>query len=69
MLRVTYRKLFQRLKDMGYNKQYLRDSKIVTSNTINRMTKDLPVHVSTIVKMCNLLDCQPGDIIECVEDA
>lgn len=64
---ITYRKLWHLLIDKGMNKSRLRDSGI-HSATIAKMNKGQAISTETIDKICALLDCQPGDIMEYAED-
>ena len=40
----------------------------VTNMSILKTGKAKAIKVSTIVKMCEILDCQPGDLLEFVPD-
>ena len=60
---LSYRKLWHVLLDRGVNKSWLRDNKI-HSATIAKMVKGEAVSTAAIDKICALLNCQPGDIME-----
>ena len=47
---------------------WLRQNKIHPT-TLAKMRKNEPIATVTIVKICKLLDCQPGDIMEYVPDS
>ena len=60
---VNYDKLFELMKKKGYKKYDLR--KLGLSPTIiNRLVKNGDVNTSTIMRLCEILECQPGDIME-----
>lgn len=63
---IKYDKMFARLKDAGYNATRIRSEKIMSQETYYRLkrgeTADL--RSSTIDKLCSLLSCQPGDLME-----
>lgn len=61
---ISFSKLEKLLTEKGKKWQFLRDSGIVAK------MKDRTGHTDTrtIQKVCMLLDCQPGDIMEYVPD-
>ena len=64
---VSYKKLFTLMGEKGIKKVDLRKSGI-SPTVVNRLVKNDDVNTSTIIKLCELLDCQPGDIMECVKE-
>ena len=64
---ISYKKLWHLLLDKGMNKSRLRDNGI-HSATIAKMNNGEAISTATIDKLCKLLDCQPGDIMEYVQD-
>ena len=64
---VTYKKLFALMEQKGVKKFDLRKQGI-HSVVIEKLKADKNVDVSTISRLCALLDCQPGDIMEYVAD-
>lgn len=64
---VTYKKLFELMEKKKIKKYDLR--KLGISPTIvDRLVKNNDVNVSTINRICEILQCQPGDIMEYVPD-
>ena len=61
---ITYYKLWDMLKRKGMNKQDLMKKLKCGSNTITAMSKNEYVNLKTIDKICEIFNCQPGDIIE-----
>ena len=61
---ISYKKLFIRLKNNGMNKYTLRNQYGFSPTIINRLSKNQDVRVSTIIRLSEILDCQPGDIME-----
>ncbi len=60
---ISYRKLFTLMEQKGIKKFDLR--KMGLSPTIvDRFVKNGDVNTSTIMRLCEILDCQPGDIME-----
>lgn len=65
---ISYAKLFVLLSRKGIKKIDLRTKYGFNPKTVNSLTKDKSVTVETIMSLCALLDCQPGDIMEYVPD-
>lgn len=62
---IKYYKLFDLLNRRGMKKSDLRE--ILSPNTIAKLSKGENVETSVIDKICIFLECQPGDIMEVVE--
>lgn len=54
------------MEEKGIKKFDLRKNGF-SPTIVNRLVKDGDVNMSTIIKLCELLDCQPGDIVEYVD--
>lgn len=65
---ITYDKLWILLKEKGLNKTYLRNNGFYADN-ITWLVKNKDVRMSTINKLCNLLECTPNDILTYTPDA
>lgn len=57
------------LKNKGYNTTRLRREKILGERVIQQFRNKEIVSWATIEKLCFLLECQPGDIVEYVDPA
>lgn len=66
---ILYGKFFELLKARGKTMYDLRKDKVVGVATVEKMRKS-EGHVDTrsIEKLCEYLDCQPGDIMEYVRE-
>lgn len=60
--------VLQRLKDAGYNTTRLRKEKILGEATIQQLRTGQLVSWATMNKICALLECQPCDIVEYVNE-
>ena len=60
--------VLQALKEKGYSTYKLRREKILSESTIQAFRTGDLVSYENIAKLCRLLDCQPGEILEYVED-
>ena len=57
------------LKASGYATYRIRKEKLLHEMTLQALRSDKMVSWDVLDKICGLLDCQPGDIIERVETA
>lgn len=66
---ITYNKLLKMLEDRGVSIYKLKTDKVIGTATIDKIRKG-EGHIDTrsIESLCRYLKCQPGDIIEYVED-
>lgn len=65
---ISYEKLFILLKQRGKTEYYLRQNGISPSILSKLKKKTGGLDHRTIDKLCKLLNCQPGDLMEYVED-
>lgn len=70
---ISYEKLVNKLKENNISQYKLKQEKILGSATITKIFKNngingASVDIKVIDKLCKLLDCQPGDILERIED-
>lgn len=56
------------LKSVGYTTYKIRKEKLLGEATLQKIRQGEPVSWDNIATVCRILDCQPGDIIEYVED-
>ena len=52
------------LKDQGYNTTRLRKEKLLAESTIQQLREQKLVSWTNIDRLCILLNCQPGDLLE-----
>ena len=65
---VSYDKLFALMKEKGIKKINLRNDYKMNAKTVNSLAHNRSVTVDTIMQLCEILDCQPGDIMEYVKE-
>ena len=56
------------LKAAGYSTYRLRKEKILAESTLQQFRKGEIVSTENLAKLCELLKCQPGDILEYSSD-
>ena len=65
---VCYKKLFKLLIDKGMKKADLRKATGISPNTMTKMSNNEYVSMEVLVKVCRILRCDFGDIVEVVGD-
>lgn len=58
--------ILQALKDKGYSTYKLRKEKIFAENTLQAFRSGDMVSYNTVAKLCELLECDIGDILQYV---
>lgn len=56
------------LKEAGYSTYRIRKEKLLGEFTVQKLRASEPISWESISVICKLLNCQPGDIMEYVED-
>ena len=67
MLRYTV-DILKELKEKDYTSYRLRKDKLIGESQIQKIRKGEIASKETLNTICKLLQCQPGDILEYVED-
>lgn len=66
---IRYRiNIIAALKEHGYNTNRIRREKILSESTLQAFRIGQPVSWMNIDRVCALLNCQPGDLLEYVDD-
>ena len=65
---VSYQKLFFRMQEKGIKKIDLRTKYKINPKTVDSLVNNRSVTVDTIMQLCEILDCQPGDLMEYVKE-
>ena len=63
---LTYTKLWILLEKRGMKKTDLKE--VISGNTLAKLGKNETVSSAVIEKICDFLDCQPGDIMEHISE-
>lgn len=64
---ISYEKLFALMETKGFKKYDLRKNGIHAA-VVDKLIKGGTVDTTTIEKLCRVLNCQPGDIMEYVPE-
>ena len=66
---IVYTKLFALLKEKGYSTYRIRQEKLIAERSLTAMRNGTGgLEHKTIERLCRVLDCQPGDLMEYVKD-
>ncbi|AWK51616.1 transcriptional regulator [Clostridium beijerinckii] len=60
----SYKKLWKLLIDKNMNKVALRDSIDITPATLAKLSKNQPVNMDILARICKELKCNIGDIVD-----
>lgn len=63
-MEISYNKLWKLLIDRGMKKTDLKNATDISSSTISKMGKNEPVSMDSMLKVCKVLNCDIGDIVE-----
>lgn len=67
-LPIKYDKLFVLMKEKGLTTYKIRKDNIISQSALTAIKNGKSVTTDTIAKLCKALNCQPGDIIEYVDN-
>lgn len=56
------------LKEAGYSTYRIRKEKLLSESTVQKLRNRSPLAWENIETICELLHCQPGDLMEYVPD-
>jgi len=63
---VSYNPLWKLMIDKGINKTQLCNAAGITTNAMAKLGRNEDVRVEVLVKICTVLNCTIGDIVELV---
>lgn len=66
---IVYTKLFALLKEKGYSTYRVRQEKLISQGSLTAIRNGTGgLEHKTIERLCQVLDCQPGDLMEYVPE-
>jgi len=65
---ISYKPLWVQLAQKGMKKTDLYKIADISSPTLAKMSKNLPVDGKVLERICSALKCQPGEVIEYIPD-
>ena len=61
--------ILEALTEKGYTTYKLRKDNILSQSTLQKLREGKGLAWENIERLCALLDCQPGDLLEYVKEA
>ena len=65
---ITFEKFFKTLKEKGMTQLELSTKYKISRNEIQRLKTNQNMTIQTINTLCNILNCEPYDILEYKKD-
>lgn len=65
---ISYNKLWKLLIDKGISKTELKAAVRMSPNTLAKLGKNETVSLDVLVRICEILHCDIGDIVELIPD-
>lgn len=65
---IKYDKLFSLMREKGLTTYRIRQENIISQSALTAIKNGKSVTTDTIAKLCKVLNCQPGDIMEYEEE-
>ena len=63
-MKISYNKLWKLLIDRNMNRTQLRCAAHISTNAVAKLGRNEAVSVDTLEKICRVLQCDVGDIME-----
>ena len=67
MSKLSYKKLFKKLIDIEMKNTELMEKAKVSKSTFYKIKNGENVTTDVLLRICNVLDCDISEIVECVE--
>ena len=67
-MKVSYNKLWKLLVDKKMSKADLRRTAEIAPNTLTKMRKDEPVSIDFLLRICDKLDCNIGEMMDVIKE-
>ena len=68
MLVITYRRLWETMREKGVSQYALIHTHGISPAQITRLKRNESVSTHTIEMFCRILNCQPGDLMTYIQD-
>lgn len=65
---IVYKDIIKKLKENGYTTYDLKVKQLISQNSLHAIRHNKPISTATIDVICSLANCQPGDIMEYIDD-
>lgn len=65
---LSYNRMWKLLVDKKMSKADLRKAAVIAPNTMTKLRRDEAVNLAILGRICDVLDCDIGDIMEYIKD-
>lgn len=65
---VSYKKLWMLILEKDMKKSAVRKAAGISPSTFSKMNRNEYVAMDVLVKLCSVLDCNIGDIVDVIKD-
>lgn len=65
---IVYKNVLEKLKSAGFSTYVISQQKLLSQKTLTAIRNNRPISTTTIDTICKLVKCQPGDILEYIND-
>lgn len=65
---IVYNKLLAMMEQKGLTTYKIRKEKIISESTLQKIRQNKSITTDSIASLCEVLNCQPGDIMEYIPD-
>lgn len=67
-MKISYNNLWKLMIYKGLNKSELREITGIGTNTLAKLSKNQPVSMEVLMKVCEKLDCDLTDVCEFIKE-
>ena len=65
---ISYNRMWKLLVDKKMSKADLRKAAEIAPNTMTKLRRDEPVNLAILGRVCKVLNCDYGDIMQYIDD-
>lgn len=65
---IIYKDILGKLGAAGWSTYRIRKEKLLSEATLQAIRENRPISTESVAKLCEVLNCQPGDLMEYVEE-
>ncbi len=67
-MQISYNKLWKLMIDKNMNKSSLRELAGLGTNTLAKLSKNQPVSMEVLMRLCDKLECDISDVCEFIKE-
>lgn len=67
-MQISYNKLWKKMIDKNMNRTQLKEQAKISTNAVAKLGKNEPISMETLEKICKVLECNIGEIMEFIYD-